>query len=769
MKEIATRKDSEEELFRLRNEYQQIFESDVNLTTLIDPNLNIINANRAAADIAGKSKKEIVGKKCYKIFNNAAEPPKECPALKIINSGLPEHIQSEITASGRTFIVNCTPLFDKTGRLEKIIHVAIDITRRKQAEERLYKSEAKYRELVQNANSIILRMDTKGNIRFFNEFAQVFFGYTEDYCLGRNVVGTIVPEKDSSGHDLTAMIKDIGKHPERYTHNENENMRRDGERVWVAWTNKAIYDDRGHIVEILCIGNDITARKQMEEALADEKERLRVTLRSIGEGVIASDAKDKIVLINKVAEELTGWSQNTAIGRPVHEVFHIINKETGKPCEYLFQKMLETGSVTNIDRDTILIAKDGTERLIDDSCAPILDKKSSIIGVIFVFRDITDKQKMEQELLKVQKLESIGILAGGIAHDFNNLLTGIMGNISLAQINSTSPDKVRARLQESEHGCLRAKDLTMQLLTFSKGGKPVKKTLCLPELLTGCSKFALSGSNVKCRFFMPDDLWPVEADKGQLNQVINNLLINADQAMPEGGIIELHGENIILKEKEHPSLVEGKYAKISITDNGCGISKRNLSKIFDPYFSSKQNGSGLGLASVYSIIKRHKGHITAESEPGSGTTITTYLPASDKTTHSSKTECSDTLGCSGKILIMDDEEIILEVLGEILRHLGYKPEFARDGNEAVELYKKAKETGHPFSGVIMDLTIPGGIGGKETIKKLIKVEPKVKAIVSSGYSDDPVMADFRRYGFSGVITKPFKINELSGLLQKILS
>ncbi|MEK6540236.1 MAG: ATP-binding protein, partial [Deltaproteobacteria bacterium] len=394
-----------------------------------------------------------------------------------------------------------------------------------------------------------------------------------------------------------------------------------------------------------------------------------------------------------------------------------------------------------------------------------IDDRVYIIGMGV---DITEKKKVEQELLKMQKLDSLGILAGGIAHDFNNVLTAILGNISLAKMRTGHDDKISKTLTDAEKGCFRARELTRQLITFSKGGLPVKRTASLIELIKDSTTFTLSGSKTKPEFYIPEDIWPVEADEGQISQVINNLVLNADQAMPEGGIIEIRGENIILSEEEIPSLNKGSYIKIMVKDYGIGIANENLQKIFDPYFTTKQKGSGLGLATTYSIIRNHDGYISVESEIGKGTTFSIYLPASEKEAAKKEDVKRDYITGSGRILIMDDEDIVRDVTGDILTMLGYEVDFAKDGKEAIELYKKAKESSKSFDVVIIDLTIPGGMGGKETVKKLLEIDPDVKAIVSSGYSSDPIMSEYKSYGFRGVVVKPYNTVELSRIVADVV-
>jgi len=330
-------------------------------------------------------------------------------------------------------------------------------------------------------------------------------------------------------------------------------------------------------------------------------------------------------------------------------------------------------------------------------------------------------------------------------------------------------DKIFERLASAEKASLRARDLTQQLLTFSKGGAPVKKATSLTELIRDSVSFALSGSNVTCEFSMPEDTWVVEVDEGQISQVIQNLIINAEQAMPEGGRIRVSCENLALNEKTGLPLKEGKYVQISVQDQGGGIPPKYLQRIFDPYFTTKEKGRGLGLATVYSIIRNHNGHITLDSEAGVGTTFRIYLPASESQIAARRTESREVRSTKGKILLMDDEAVVRESMREILTFAGYEVESAQEGTEAIDLYVRAKAADKAFDAVIMDLTIPGGMGGKEAIEKLTEIDPEIKAIVSSGYSNDPIMAHFREYGFRGAVSKPYKVNEITDILYDILT
>jgi signal transduction histidine kinase/CheY-like chemotaxis protein len=413
------------------------------------------------------------------------------------------------------------------------------------------------------------------------------------------------------------------------------------------------------------------------------------------------------------------------------------------------------------------VTRDGEERFIDDSGAPIFDHKSEIIGVVLVFRDITKERRLEEELQKARMIESTGVLAGGIAHDFNNILTVISGNISLAKILSTD-QKIVDRLSGAEKACLRAKNLTQQLITFAKGGAPIKKTASIADFFKESVKFVLHGSNVKCEFSMSDDLKCSEIDEGQISQVINNLIINADQSMPNGGTIKVEAENIDIGPGDGLPLQNGEYIKIAIRDTGSGIPAADLPKIFDPYFSTKEQGKGLGLASCYSIVNSHDGLIAVDSQEGAGTTFFIYLPASDLKPEKPTAEPTTAATGTGRILVMDDETQIRRLLGKMLDYLGYEVETVADGEAAIDLFKRAREINQPFDAVILDLTIPGGMGGKETVNRLLEIDPQIKTIVSSGYSSDPIMGDYRKYGFSGVVVKPYEITDIASALQKLL-
>jgi signal transduction histidine kinase/CheY-like chemotaxis protein len=405
----------------------------------------------------------------------------------------------------------------------------------------------------------------------------------------------------------------------------------------------------------------------------------------------------------------------------------------------------------------------------------LLPKEDEEYGnLLLCILDITAKKQLEAEQRRSQKLDSLGVLVGGIAHDFNNLLMGITGSISMAKMHMEACENGRGSkpmhaLENAEKACERAKSLTHQLLTFARGGAPVKKVLAVRSLLTSAVSFGLSGSNVRCEFTIPEDTWNIEADENQLIQVISNIVINGVEAMPEAGTIKVRARNRHLQESEISKLPSGKVVEITICDHGVGISEEHLHRVFDPYFTGKQGGRGLGLAIAYSVILKHGGHVVLDSELGLGTSVTIFLPATEANIQEEFVLPDEDLAVTGSVLVMDDEEVVRAAATAMLEFLGYTTETAVDGAEMLARYQAAQERGEPFDLVIMDLTIPGGMGGVEGIKELLALDPSAKAIVSSGYSNDPVMANHQAYGFVGVVPKPYRIGDLDRAIRNVLT
>ena len=525
-----------------------------------------------------------------------------------------------------------------------------------------------------------------------------------------------------------------------------------------------IKDESGKTIKTYGVNQDITEHKRAEERLRDSEEKYRTLFENMMNGfalhkILVNEKEDPVDYVfletNAAFERLTGLKRKDLIGKKVTEALPGIETD---PADWIgkYGKVALTGKESRFEQYS--------QNLEKSYSVHAFSPQKEQFAVIF--EDITERKRMEEEILRSQKLESLGILAGGIAHDFNNILTTILGNVSIARDQVAPGSEIFELLGDAKLASKRAQALTRQLLTFAKGGTPVKETASIGDTIKESSLFILRGAKSGCGFFIAEDLWPVEVDVGQISQVINNIVINANQAMPEGGIIEISAENIILKKENELLLKPGRYIRISVKDQGTGIAKKHLSKIYDPYFTTKQDGSGLGLATVYSIIKKHGGIIMAKSLLVTGTTFHIYLPASEKAV--SKKRADKIIKGRGRILVMDDEESLRKVVGALLKKLGYEPGFAKDGKETIRMVKKAKKSKKPYDAVILDLTVPGGMGGKEAIKKLLKIDPEINAIVSSGYSDDPVLANFQEYGFKGIIPKPFETLSLSKVLHEVL-
>jgi len=509
---------------------------------------------------------------------------------------------------------------------------------------------------------------------------------------------------------------------------------------------------------------DITEKHRAEEAMAREKELLEVTLASIGDGVICTDLDGRVTMMNQVAAELTGTGRKEAEGRPLSEVFRIVNEKDRSPAEDPVSRVIRDGRIQGLANHAILISANGREYRIADSASPIRAGDGTMIGVVMVFRDITMQQKMEEEMAISEKLRAIGTLAGGIAHDFNNILTGISGNLSLLRPLVDGNASAVEKIERMEQAVKRGRSLSRQLITFASGGAPAIAAGDIAAVIRESCALVTPGSKTSCRIEVADDIHPCLMDPDQISQALANLVINAIQAMPDGGEIVITAENRRIE--DDPALAAGDYVHISVSDQGRGIEPDILPRIFDPYFTTKEDGSGLGLASCHAIIKNHNGRITVESEPGRGTVFHLLIPAADG--HPEQVNVPDRGELprgEGRILVVDDEETIREVLSELLGSMGYETVTCADGEEALSLV----EGGERFDAAILDLTIPGGLGGHELCGLLKKRLPSLPAIASSGYSDDPVMAKPDEFGFSATLAKPFSGLDVARAVKSVLA
>ncbi len=519
--------------------------------------------------------------------------------------------------------------------------------------------------------------------------------------------------------------------------------------------------------------------KERTAELEESREQLRALkefheqiVKKAPAGIVRTDKEGVILFANPKAADIVGTADflGTSSGNPNPEGAFSVKEAlrlVGFDIDSLVSREAPRGEYHT---DYTFVARGGKSIQSSTSVVFLADKAGKFDGLLLLIEDITSRKALEEERQRIDKLKTVGTLAGGIAHDFNNLLAGIMGNIGLAKMFVEPMGKAFEVLAEAEKASIRAKDLTQQLLTFSRGGLPVKRIVSAEDLTLEAATFALRGSSVKPVFSLARDLWAIDADEGQINQVILNLARNADQAMPHGGVLNITARNLAISEKTALPLREGKYIEITIEDHGIGIPKENMPRMFEPYFTTKEKGNGLGLATCYSIVKNHGGHIAIESEEGVGTTIHVYLPASERPIPKKEAAVRPARESGkGRILVMDDEEMIRQMVKMMLQLLGYESELTRNGSEAIERYCEAKQAGHPFDAVIMDLTIPGGMGGKEAIGKLLEIDPMVKAIVSSGYAASGLMSGHEESGFRGVITKPYTMEQLRSAIQDVLN
>jgi two-component system, cell cycle sensor histidine kinase and response regulator CckA len=624
-----------------------------------------------------------------------------------------------------------------------------------------------FRNIFERSPIGIALMDLDGRLIESNEAFCAMVGYTAAELGSLTVFDLTHPDdRAAEAAGLEESLR-AGNRARRVL-TEKRYLHKDGRIIWGRLNACIIRDAKGLPILGLGLVEDITERKQAEQALRESEERYRLLFSEMLSGFalheIVCDEHGKPVdyrflEVNPAFERITGLSRDAILGRCVREVLPGI----GNTWVERYGAVAQTGMPVHFD--------DYFEGLRKHFDIIAYSPKAGQFAVIF--SDITEKQKMEEEQIRAERLESLGSLAGGIAHDFNNLLTAILGNISLARsfFPAEASRDAADLLEEAERASLRAKDLTQQLLTFARGGTPIKQKLPLGGVIREAAEFALHGSASKVEFTLGADLWPAEIDPGQIGQVIRNLVINADQAMPGGGTLAIAAANAAFDQPPALPLPAGRYVKITVSDQGMGIDPKLADKVFDPYFTTKKNGSGLGLATSRSIIRKHGGHITLRSILGRGTTFEIYLPATAEAAATpAAPPAPPPTNAPGavRVLLMDDEQAIRQLAARILKGQGYDSATAPDGAAAVRLCGEALKAGKPFQVAILDLTIQGGMGGKEALRRLREIDPDLKAIVSSGYSTDPVMSRYRDFGFQGVVAKPYQTETLLATIRQVL-
>lgn len=794
-KMLRKQKKAEEDLRLVHSDLEQIFNAAVPLC-VISKDYRLVRVNDTFCSFFQLQREAVIGKICAEVWQGPFCNTINCPLQKILNGA--EQCEDEVEKhriNGRevSVIITAIPYRDPDGHLMGIVENFTDITLRKQAEQELRTYRNHLEEMVEERtkeltisndylhkeiqerqraeetlwqqaqildqiHDSVMALTLDGYITSWNKGAERQFGYKVSEILGRHA-SILSSDKDRYflKRSIIEPLKQTG------INNLEVSLRRKGGDEFLAHISLSLLkDNAGTAIGLIAYTMDITARKLAEVALRESEEKYATLVEYAKDGVVI--IQDGLFqFINNEGIKIIGYAVEDLLNQPYLSVI----KDEYKAIAISRYEAHLAGEKVPSFIELKIITKDGREKEVE--LTSNLIQYHGKPAVMVLYRDITERKMMEEELQKVQKLESLSVLAGGIAHDFNNLLTAIIGNLSLVDLYAKSGKDMAGILEEIKLATHQTRDLTKQLLTFARGGQPLKIAVSLSKVLKDTVSLVLSGSKVRGLLSIPDDLWMTEIDEGQINQAINNVMMNAEQSMPQGGIIEVHAENLIVTKELGLPLKEGKYVKLSIKDQGIGIPEENMVKIFDPFFSTKVKGTGLGLAITYSIIKKHEGYITVDSQPGKGTVFSFYLPALDGPRPvAAQIEEEKPVFGQGKILFMDDQPGIRDVVGQMLAYLGYEVEFARDGEEAIELYKQRKGAGDGFDLIILDLTIPGGMGGKEAMQKLCELDPEVKAIVSSGYSHDPVIALYKEFGFHGVVNKPYEINELSRVVAKVI-
>jgi PAS domain S-box-containing protein len=652
-------------------------------------------------------------------------------------------------------------LSERSSELENSIgQLNVEIASRRAAEEKLTKEEQKYRLLAENVRDVLVVQDLNNKILYVSPSVKTVFGYDVDEALSLPLITFFTPESRKAAdakfaHNLAMVVQ--GSQPPLF---EMEYRRKDGSIFLGEVSSRFLYDSDGKPCGTQSLVRDITERKKAEAALRDSEERFRNLYETSTDAIFIVERDTKQILdVNPAAGKLYGYSRD--------EFLRMKNTDVSAEPEKTAGAM---------EQDVTIVPqryhrkRNGTVFPIEAAIGNFMLKGRSV-RTVFI-RDISERKKADDERLKieshlrqVQKLESLGVLAGGIAHDFNNLMSGIFGYIELAKSETAAGGKRNEYLAAAMESIGRARGLTRQLLTFAKGGAPERKVEPLGPLIQETAQFALSGSTISCVCTIPGDLWPVAFDRGQMAQVIDNIVINALQAMPAGGTIEITALNSPLDGAAYATLPEGRYVKVSIRDHGVGIARELLSCIFDPFFTTKEKGHGLGLATCYSIVKQHDGLIDVDSEPGIGSTFHIYLPASSKTVEVVPAMPSQQFKGCGCILVMDDDKTVRGAIAEMLKMLGFSVMEASNGSDALQLYQTEIRFGKSFAAVIADLTIPGGMGGLEMVDKFRKTDATTPVFVTSGYADASAMSHPEKYGFTASIRKPCTMPELATLLE----
>lgn len=705
--------------------------------------------------IAATGTEHIVGKLLEEILSPVEAAKLSRHFIKCVETGDQYEFEERFGENDSgAFYSRIIPVKDSAGRICRIVGTIRNISDLVSIRDESMKREEMYQLLLSRLPDVVV-LHQESVIRFVNRSIIDVFGYTPEEVLGKSIYSYMRQPEAERLAEFNRLRSEGKNAPDQY---EAKIFHKSGKLVDVEirinYININGKDSR------LVVITDISERKK----IAAVEERFRNLSDMLPETVYETDEYGYISYINAAGLELFGYDEKDYVPNVMNIFDFSIEGEIEKISHVRNQLLVSD----NIRRTEFTARKkDGTEIPILVHAVPLLND-GKFCGTRGIIMDLSERKREEEYRIRASKLESLGVLAGGIAHDFNNILTSILGNISLAKMALPEPHNIRDLLSDAEKASFRAKSLTQQMLALAQGGSPVKRNTSIKDLISECISFVLRGSPILCSIDISGDIPPIDIDEGQIYQVINNLMINAMQAMPGGGQIVIEGKQLFLPEGNPHYLAQGDYIRISIHDTGSGIPKEIMGKIFDPYFTTKSSGHGLGLSTAYSIMTKHGGNIEVTSEPGN-TVFTIFLPAISGGEHLSKKCAVNVESQKGlSILVLEDDDSIREFLEKLLERWQYEAFFAADGIAVIAEYARRYNLDYPFDVVLLDLTIPGGMGGRETLTELLKINPGVKAIASSGYFNDTVSNEDTMGGFKAMVSKPFKIEELKSVIQSVV-
>ncbi len=760
IEDVTERKRLEEDLRRSEERYRDLFENAIDPIVIVDDKQNYVDVNKRALELFGYSREELLSMSIRDMIPPEQLPRTEDAFSELARQGAYQRFIGKVRKKDGTFVdieVSSSAIVNN-GRIVGSRDIIRDITERKRAEDERRRSERMLQTIIDAEPECVKLLDENANLIMMNRAGlDMIQADSLDQVRGQCICPMITSEYSQSFMDLTRQVFQ-GKSGTLLF----EAIGMKGRHVWLETNAVPLRNEKDEIVAMLGLTRNVTEHIQQDKALRASEARFRSIIEHASTGILVADLETRQILYaNPEICRLLGYSEQEFHALKATDL--AIPEEASRSAAGFQSHAEEKLDYT----ERTIRRKDGSSIQMSINTVKLEYDGRPCIAAFLV--DISEKHLLEEERLKTQKLESVGTLAGGIAHDFNNLLQGVFGFISMAKLTFDQKDKSLAMLAQAEKALHQSVNLTTQLLTFSKGGKPVKKALDLRSVIENAVAFALSGSRITYEITVDKDLRTAVADEGQIGQVIQNIVLNADQAMPLGGMIRVSVRNMAAASIVPPADLQGDLVEIAIRDQGNGIPAEHLTRIFDPYFTTKEKGSGLGLATVYSIIKNHGGLIRVQSEIGKGTTFFIYLPASNAAVEKQQAPTIVAATRQARVLVMDDEEMIREVSRELLTSIGHDVVCVESGETALEVYQAARDAGIPFDLVILDLTIRGGMGGIETLRKLVELDRDVVAVVSSGYSDDAALSNYRKQGFRAFLKKPYNIEELQNTLNALLA